>query len=302
VAVVSFTELWGYQVIDMQLLVTVMALTGLVLGGTVSDLCTATAALQAENHERNAAEAALAQLNQSLEKRVQERTAELQVVNQELEAFSYSVAHDLRAPLRSIDGFSAALLNRCQAQHYLHLVRQATRQMGTLIDDLLKLARLGRQPIHRQAVDLSSMAADILGNLARRDPQHQVTTHVQASIIADADPSLLRVALENLLDNAWKFTGKTAAAHIGVRTDRRAHETVYQISDNGEGFDQAYSAKMFEPFQRLHSAEMFSGTGIGLAIVAQVITRHGGRIWAEGQSDGGATFSFTLPAPADHQS
>ncbi|MBN2147430.1 MAG: PAS domain S-box protein [Anaerolineales bacterium] len=235
-----------------------------------------------------------------LEKRVEERTAELVAVNQELEAFSYSVSHDLRAPLRAIDGFSQALLEDYMAclddvgQDYLRRVQGASRKMGQLISDLLKLSRLTRGEMRHEQVDLSAIATEIVAELRSTQPERQVSFIIAPHLVTNGDPHLLRVALENLLGNAWKFTSKQEIAQIEFGSKPVGHEMVYLVRDNGAGFDMTYASKLFGAFQRLHSLAEFEGTGIGLATVQRVIHRHGGRIWAEGQVGVGAVFYFTL--------
>lgn len=232
---------------------------------------------------------------------VAERTAELENVNKELEAFSYSVSHDLRAPLRSIDGFSRIVLDDCKdkldAQYadYLQRVRAATQRMGELIDDLLKLSRVSRAGMNRTSVDLSALALEVAEDLRNAHPERRLTIDIQPGLTAVGDPSLLRIMLENLLGNAWKFTGKTEDARIEVRArNGEADERVYFIRDNGAGFDMNYANKLFGAFQRLHGAQEFPGTGIGLATVQRIVRRHGGRVWAEGAVNRGATFYFAL--------
>jgi|GEM_PF-3178819 len=232
---------------------------------------------------------------------VAERTGELETANKELEAFSYSVSHDLRAPLRSIDGFSRILLDDCkdrlgtQHKNYLERIRAATQRMGELIDDLLKLSRVTRAGMSREAVDLGALAAAVIEDLRRADPQRRVAVDIQPGLTAVGDPPLLRVLLENLIGNAWKFTGKTPDARIafGARDDS-SHQRVYFVRDNGAGFDMTYASKLFGAFQRLHSMDEFPGTGIGLATVQRIVRRHGGRVWAEGAIGQGAAFYFTL--------
>ncbi len=225
--------------------------------------------------------------------------------SRELEAFSYSVAHDLRAPLRSIDGFSQVLLEDCAAQldaegqRYLNHVREAAQQMGELIDDLLNLSRVTRAELRREAVDLSAMARIVLGKLRDSQPEREVETIVEEGLLAQADPRLLDVVLTNLLGNAWKFTGKRAAARIEFAATVADQRRVYFVRDNGAGFDATYAGKLFGVFQRLHAAHEFEGTGIGLATVQRIVHRHGGRVWAEGAVDRGATFFFTLGEAAD---
>ncbi|OGI43297.1 MAG: hypothetical protein A2150_06640 [Candidatus Muproteobacteria bacterium RBG_16_64_11] len=235
-----------------------------------------------------------------LERQVAERTADLQAANQELESFSYSVSHDLRAPLRGIDGFSQALAEDYAAKlddtgkEYLQRVRLASQRMAELIDDMLKLARVSRASMHREPVDLGALAHSIVAELQRTQPQRPVEVVVEPDLNASGDPKLLRVLLENLLANAWKFTGKQPRPRIefGARRDHGA--PVYFVRDNGAGFDMKYAHKLFGAFQRLHTTAEFPGTGIGLATVQRIVHRHGGRVWAEGAEGRGATFFFTL--------
>lgn len=238
------------------------------------------------------------QLNANLERQVEERTA----TNNELEAFSYSVSHDLRAPLRSIDGFSQALLEDYadslddRAKGYLNRVRAATQRMGDLIDDMLTLSRVTRAEMRREIVDLSALAAEVLAELQQNQPERKVVWHIEPGMTAVGDAHLLRVMLFNLLGNAWKFTGKTANARIefgAAHNDNGAME--YFVRDNGVGFDMTYAGKLFSAFQRLHRADEFHGTGIGLATVKRIIHRHGGQVRGAGVSGKGATFYFTLP-------
>ncbi|MCI0801365.1 MAG: histidine kinase, partial [Chloroflexi bacterium] len=228
------------------------------------------------------------------------RTAELDATNQELEAFSYSVSHDLRAPLRGIDGFSQALMNEYsdvldeQAQHYLERVRTGSERMGQLIDDLLALSQVTRGEMRRENVDLSDLARTIVTGLQERDPQRQVEFVIQDGVVLNGDTRLLRVALENLLGNAWKYTGKHDQARIEFGLTEDDGKRTCFIRDDGSGFDMAYADRLFGAFQRLHDASEFEGSGIGLATVQRIINRHGGRIWAESAVDEGATFFFTL--------
>lgn len=236
-----------------------------------------------------------------LERRVAERTAELQEANRELESFSYSVSHDLRAPLRSIDGFSQALLEDhaevlpAKGRDYLGRIRDSAQRMGELIDDLLQLSRVSRAEVRRARVDITTLARSVLTELEKTEPSRHVDVDVQEGLVAQADSRLLRIVLENLLGNAWKFTAKAVHPKIEFRASVESGELVYHVRDNGAGFDMAYANKLFGPFQRLHLERDFPGTGIGLATVQRIIRRHGGRVWAEGEVGRGATLSFTLP-------
>jgi PAS domain S-box-containing protein len=243
---------------------------------------------------------AIIKLNAELELRVRERTAQLENTNKELESFAYSVSHDLRAPLRSIDGFSKALLEDCQDQldstalDYLRRVRAASQRMATLIDDLLLLSRITRSDLRRETTDLSTLADNIVSELRVEQPQRAIDFRVEGGIITSADAGLMRVALDNLLGNAWKFTAKQPKAIISFGVEGRNGQPVYFIRDNGAGFDMRYADKLFGAFQRLHREAEFVGTGVGLAIVQRIIKRHGGQIWAEAAVGKGATFFFTL--------
>jgi signal transduction histidine kinase len=240
-----------------------------------------------------------------LERRVEARTRDLASANKELEAFSYSVSHDLRAPLRAIDGFSKVLLTNYAAslddrgRHYLDRVRAGTQRMSELIDDLLALARLSRKELVRRPVDVSEIAHRVAAELARREPARVTEVCIAEGLHAEADPQLLTIVLENLLGNAWKFTGKAPGARIDVSGCRNGDaEDVFLIRDNGAGFDMAYADKLFGAFQRLHLDSDFEGTGIGLVTVQRIVSRHGGRVWAEGEVGKGATFYFTLEPKA----
>jgi len=225
---------------------------------------------------------------------------ELAAANKELEAFSYSVSHDLRAPLRSIDGFSQALLEDYHDKldeegiDYLRRVRNETQRMGQLIDDFLQLSRLTRVELNFEKVDLSSMAHDILIQHQRDNPSRKVKNIVEDNLSVKGDEKLLKIMFENMLGNAWKFTSKKSKATIEFGQVKNKDEKVFFIRDNGAGFDNNYADKLFIPFQRLHSDEEFDGTGIGLGIVQRIINRHGGRIWVESEVGKGATFYFTL--------
>lgn len=228
-------------------------------------------------------------------------TEELAAANKELESFSYSVSHDLRAPLRAIDGFSHVLETDYSAQldadakTYLGRIRAGAQKMGQLIDDLLRLSRVTRQEFKRLDVDLSALADTIVSGLRAAEPQRQVQVDIAPNLVVTGDPGLLRVALENLLGNAWKYTSRRDQAQISFGSREENNERVFFVRDNGAGFDMRYADKLFVAFQRLHRPEEFQGTGIGLATVQRVLTRHGGRIWAESELERGATFYFTIP-------
>jgi PAS domain S-box-containing protein len=254
---------------------------------------------------RREAEQALQILNAELEARVSDRTAQLEAANRELESFSYSVSHDLRSPLRSIAGFSHALEKECRAQldetgrGYLQRVRAATERMALLIDDLLNLSRVTRAEMTRQPVDLSALARSIVAELRQQAPERQVTIEIEDGLVAQGDPRLLRVVLENLFGNAWKFTQKKPQSTIAFHRESTDHNaSVFSLRDDGAGFDMRYAGKLFGAFQRLHAFTAYPGTGIGLATVQRIILRHGGRVWAEGAVDAGANFFFEIPIPA----
>jgi PAS domain S-box-containing protein len=253
--------------------------------------------------ERIKTEQELAQYREHLEELVTQRTDELTRVNKELEAFSYSVSHDLRAPLRSIDGFSQILLEDYvntldeQGKEYLQRVRNGAQRMAQLIDDMLRLSRLTRSQLAYQVVNLSEISTEIIAALQNESPQRSVEVHIAPDLLAHGDESLLIAVLDNLISNAWKYTSKKPHTVIEIGGFADDKETTYWIKDNGAGFNMKYVDKLFGAFQRLHHIHEFEGSGIGLATVARIIHRHGGSVWAEGEENRGATFYFTLPNP-----
>jgi len=279
----------------------------LVNGGEFGDLATSfdhMAAKLAENlADIRRAQNHIKQLNEELEKKVAKRTAQLEVLLKEHEAFNYTVSHDLRAPLRHINGFSAILAEELgsdippQCLGYLQRIRNATSKMGELIDDLLEFSRISREEMRIERVDLSRLASEIVTTFKDAEPERVVETVIAPGLVAKGDTTLLRIVLQNMLSNAWKYTGKKPDARIEFGTVTDNGEEAYFIKDNGTGFDMAYKDKLFAPFQRLHGSD-FEGTGIGLATVERIILRHDGKIWAESALGEGATFYFTLPEPA----
>ena len=249
----------------------------------------ANAALQEEIQERK-----------RIEQEIRLQSAQLEAANKELEAFCYSVSHDLRAPLRSIDGFSLALQEDYGAQldgeanGYLNRVRAATQRMGLLIDDLLNLSRVTRTEMKHEEVDLTAIAQNLAAELQKTQPGRNVQFVIQPGLHAQGDSELLRLALENLLSNAWKFTSKHPQARIEVGQVQQNGTSAFFVRDDGAGFDSAYVGRLFGPFQRLHGMTEFPGTGVGLATVQRIIHRHGGRVWAQGAVERGATFYFSL--------
>jgi signal transduction histidine kinase len=282
------------------------------LNAMLAEIERRTAALEAANtdlarevDQRSQVEAEVLRLNAELEARVRDRTAQLEAANHELETFCYSVSHDLRAPLRSINGFSQALMDdfpaevTADARRYLDRIRAASQRMGQLIEDLLALSNVSRGSLNRSAFDLGDVAKVVLQDLAQREPERQVETSVWSPMPVVADRRLVQAALENLLGNAWKFSAKSAAARIEVGVLRDGGNETFFVRDNGAGFDMQYADKLFSPFQRLHAVDEFTGTGIGLATVQRIVHRHGGRIWADARVGAGAVFHFTLPPSGD---
>jgi len=250
--------------------------------------------------ERTQAEEALRRLNAELEDRVARRTAELERTNKELESFAYSVSHDLRAPLRAIAGFSEFVLanegDRLGAEsiHHLKRVQAGVARMGSLIEDLLRLSRVSRQDMNRRDFDLSGLARQVVAALMQEHPGRSVAVTVEPGIATNGDPRLIRIVLENLLGNAWKFTSRATNARIAFGREERDGEQAYYVRDNGAGFDAQFADRLFGAFQRLHRQDEFEGTGVGLSIVQRIVARHGGRVWAEGRVGEGATFAFSL--------
>jgi hypothetical protein len=255
---------------------------------------------------RKLAELEISRLNAELERRVRERTAQLEATNRELEAFAYSVSHDLRAPLRSIRGFSELLLESharqldAAGQELLRRACDSSQRMNRLIDDLLKLSRVGWSELHWQPVNLTAIAEAVVAELRRAEPTRAVEVVIARNLRAQGDERLLRILLENLLGNAWKFTKPRPDARIEFGAGAEP-ELAFFVRDNGVGFDPAHAGKLFGVFQRLHSAEEFPGTGIGLATVQRIVKRHCGRVWATGAVNGGATFYFSLPESRDFE-
>ena len=252
--------------------------------------------------ERKQAQLQLEQSRDQLENAVAKRTAELEIANKELQAFSYSVSHDLRAPLRAIDGFSSMLAEDyadvmdAPGKDMLQRLRKAAVRMGELIDDMLNLSRVASAGMSTQPVNLSDMVATFLQELQALSPQRRCQIRVTKDLIANVDPQLIQIALRNLLENAWKYSSKQDEACIEFGACEIDGKSTFYVRDNGAGFDMAYADKLFQPFQRLHAKEEFEGTGVGLATVSRVVQRHGGQIWAEASPGKGAIFYFRLAA------
>lgn len=242
--------------------------------------------------------------NADLERHVAERTRQLEAANRELEAFAYAVSHDLRAPLRSMSGFSQILQESAppvldeRSRHYLQRIHDASLRMSGLIEDLLNLSRIGRSELTARPISLSQIATEAAAAIRERQPSRDVQLEIAPGLDVQADARLLRIALENLLSNAWKYTARAAHAQVSVGMQTGENGPVYFVRDNGVGFDMKYADKLFVPFQRLHPEAEFPGSGIGLVTVQRIIARHGGRVWADAKPDQGATFYFTLELTA----
>jgi light-regulated signal transduction histidine kinase (bacteriophytochrome) len=282
---------------------------GLVLDGgpaaalsmrSISFLVECLAPLEMAHQGFMEANQSLQRLNADLEQRVRERTRQLEEANGELKSFAYSVSHDLRGPVRAIHGFSQVILEDCApllddaGRLAFERIQANALRMERLIDDMLHLAQVSREQLTPGPADLSVLAKEVVAELRERQPDRQIDVRIADGLVADADPDLMRIALTNLLSNAFKFTGRQPAPRIDFASETQGEEVVYYIRDNGAGFDMAYLDNIFRPFERLHSQEEFPGTGIGLATVHRAVRMHGGRIWAEASVDRGATFFFTL--------
>jgi light-regulated signal transduction histidine kinase (bacteriophytochrome) len=245
-------------------------------------------------------ESDIRRMNAELERRVAQRTEQLEATNRELESFAYAVSHDLRAPLRSMSGFSQLLQETPsdaldeKSRHYLQRINDASRRMSALIEDLLSLSRISRSELTPRPIDFSQLVTEVAATIRERYPTHPVDLQVQPGMTVHGDPRLLKIAMENLLDNAWKYTGHTTQPKVSVGREDNDEGRPYFVRDNGVGFDMAYAGKLFGPFQRLHSDAQYPGTGIGLVTVQRILARHGGRIWVDADLNRGATFYFTI--------
>lgn len=253
------------------------------------------------HNQKHLLEETFRRANEELERKVQERTQELNATKKEMEAFSYSVSHDLRAPLRSMNGFSNLLMNDYAdlldetGQDYLRRINNAAKKMGELIDGMLILSQLSRQERKNEKVDLSELAKEIISELQKEEPERQVKVSIADNLVVEADKSLMFALMENLLENAWKYTSRAENPQIRMDSEVIDNKTVFFVKDNGAGFNMKFADKLFGAFQRLHNPAEFSGTGIGLATSKRIIDRHGGKIWATGELNKGATFYFYIP-------
>lgn len=256
--------------------------------------------LEESNEQLRKNEQILEGMNRELDRKVFLRTRELEIINKELESFSYSVSHDLKGPLRRIDGFSQFVLESNESvlddesTSYLQRIKSNIKDMNLLIEDLLKLSKISQQKLVTEKINLSDLAEDVWNEISQGHPERIAKFSVEKDIYVNADLKLLRIALDNLMGNAWKYSSKKPETNVSLEARKDNEKIIYQIKDNGAGFDPAYADKLFTAFQRLHSPDEFEGTGIGLATVARIIHRHGGEIWAEAETGKGATFYFTL--------
>ena len=290
-------------ILALTALLAISALLALVARRRAKQLEAANLELEIEIKERHRAEDEVRRLNADLERRVEERTVELADAIKQLEAFSYSVSHDLKAPLRAISGYSKILLEdygpqlELEARAHLNSIVRGAERMGQLIQDLLAFSRLGRNKMSSSSIDMDDLARSVFDNLKSDAPERKVECSLQRLPPTRGDRAMIRQVLVNLLSNAIKFTKPAANASIEVGClGHEADLNIYYVKDNGAGFDMRYSDKLFGVFQRLHSVREFEGTGVGLAIVQRIVQRHGGRVWAEGRVNEGATFHFTLPS------
>ena len=297
---VARLDVHSFAVVPIRARQTIIGTLSLLRSGPGRDYTTDDLTLLQDLADRAGLAIDNARLYDDLERRVRQRTAELEDANRELEAFSYSAAHDLRAPLRWIDGFAGALLEDYgdrlgeEGRADVDRIRAAGKRMSSLIEDMMALAQISRASLQRQRADLSGIAAAIVEELRQREPDRQVAVEIAPGLEAEADAALVTIALQNLLANAWKFTGKRPDARIELGQAPLPAGPAFFVRDNGAGFDMAHAAKLFQPFHRLHGVAEFEGTGIGLATVHRIVSRHGGQTWAQSAPGAGATFFFTL--------